>query len=110
MAGGLSYPSGRDMPPGMQIAAADKIIERIRRSCDQLDEAIQKATQTPSVAAPVLSNGDRIRAMSDEQLVDFINNFNICDNRSNAECKTVFLADCQACVLDWLQAPAKEVP
>ena len=51
MAGGLSYASGRDMPPGMQIAAADKIIERFRIASSQMAAAMQEQSQTHPVAA-----------------------------------------------------------
>lgn len=57
---------------------------------------------------PVLTNADRIRHMSNEELADFMNNFNVCDTRSNEQCKFMFLADCRECVLDWLREPAKE--
>lgn len=57
--------------------------------------------------AKPFTNADRIRAMSDEQLVDFMNNFNICDTRSNEECKFTFFADCRDCVLEWLQQEAE---
>ena len=56
-----------------------------------------------------ITNADRIRAMSDEELVKFINHFNICDLRTNDECKMSYCACCEVCVMDWLQAPAEEV-
>lgn len=54
------------------------------------------------------TNADRIRAMSDGELADFLNNVNICDTRTNEECKSVFCAQCGECVLNWLQQPAEE--
>lgn len=57
-------------------------------------------------AKPV-TNADRIRAMSDEELVVFINTLNICDTRTNEECKFNYGADCSACVLNWLKQPAE---
>lgn len=54
------------------------------------------------------TNADRIRAMSDEELEQFINHFNICDIRTNEECKMSYCACCEVCVMDWLQQPAKE--
>ena len=53
------------------------------------------------------TNADRIRAMTDEELCSLMSNFNICDTRSNQECKFMFLADCQQCLLEWLQQPAE---
>lgn len=54
------------------------------------------------------SNADRIRAMSDGELEKFINHFNICDLRSNDECKMSYCACCEVCVMDWLKQPAEE--
>lgn len=55
------------------------------------------------------TNADRIRAMSDEELEKFINHFNICDLRTNEECKMSYCACCEVCVMEWLQRPAEEV-
>lgn len=55
-----------------------------------------------------MTNADRIRAMSDEELEKFINHFNICDLRTNDECKMSYCACCEVCVMDWLQQPAEE--
>lgn len=55
-----------------------------------------------------MTNADRIRAMSNEELEQFINHFNICDTRTNEECKMSYCACCEVCVMDWLQQPAKE--
>lgn len=54
------------------------------------------------------TNADRIRAMSDEELEKFINHFNICDIRTNDECKMSYCACCEVCVMDWLQQPAEK--
>ena len=55
---------------------------------------------------PGQTNGDRIRAMSDRELAAFFEGFNICDQRSESECKITFCAHCSDCTLDWLQQPA----
>ena len=55
-----------------------------------------------------MTNADRIRAMSDEELAAFMNNFDVCDTRKNDECKFIYLADCKECVLAWLRQPAEE--
>lgn len=57
---------------------------------------------------PRMTNADRIRAMSDEELVKFINSFNICDLRTNDECKMSYCACCDVCTLDWLQSLAED--
>ena len=54
------------------------------------------------------TNADRIRAMSDEELEKFFHNFNICDIRTNDECKMSYCACCEVCMLDWLKQPAEE--
>ena len=54
------------------------------------------------------TNADRIRAMTDEELEQFINHFNICDIRTNDECKMSYCACCEVCVMDWLQQPCEE--
>lgn len=54
-----------------------------------------------------ITNADRIRAMTDEELEKFINHFNICDMRTNDECKFSYCACCEVCVMDWLQQPAE---
>lgn len=61
----------------------------------------------PEFEAAVETNADQIRAMSDEELVEFINHFNICDHRTNEECKMSYCACCEVCVMDWLQQPAE---
>ena len=55
------------------------------------------------------TNADRIRAMSDEELAEFIPNWSYtnackCEEQSYADCNL----KCEECVLDWLQQPAKE--
>ena len=58
-------------------------------------------------AKKVQTHADQIRAMSDEELVEFINHFNICDHRTNEECKMSYCACCEVCVMDWLREPAE---
>ena len=57
----------------------------------------------------IITNADRIRAMSDEELAEFIPNWSYtnackCEEQSYADCNL----KCEECVLDWLQQPAKE--
>lgn len=63
-------------------------------------------TDCPYRTEPI-TNADRIRAMSDEGLEKFINHFNICDLRTNEECKMSYCACCEVCVMDWLQQPSE---
>ena len=66
--------------------------------CPMTNIASQEKPQT---------NADRIRAMSDEELEQFINHFNICDIRTNEECKMSYCACCEVCVMDWLKQPVE---
>ena len=57
----------------------------------------------------IITNADRIRAMSDEELAEFIPNWSYtnackCEEQSYADCNL----KCEECVLDWLQQPAEE--
>lgn len=66
------------------------------------------------------TNADRIRAMSDEELADFINRCTSGEDalhfcRSLPECDADLEADtliplerCSACLLHWIKQPAKE--
>lgn len=56
---------------------------------------------------PVTTNADRIRNMTDEELVQFIRK-PFCDRRTHDECKMSYCGVCDCCILDWLQEPAKE--
>ena len=52
-----------------------------------------------------MTNGDRIRAMSDKALAEFLDDCNsrgcVCGAR---DCRTT----CQKCIEDWLKEPVKE--
>lgn len=67
--------------------------------CDKFNQAVEHQPMT---------NADRIRAMSDEELADYINNHDVCNTRTNEECKISYCAVCQVCVLDWLQQSAEQ--
>ena len=123
---GLRYESGRDMPPGMQELTADKLIEKLRGAVAMAAAApILQQLQAPP-GAPV-SNSDRIRAMSDEELVeklfwayqmavehvaaDMSNNW--CDLKGGCCGEDGEELECdvekhKACILRWLRSPAKE--
>ena len=70
----------------------------------------------PEFEAAVETNADRIRAMSDEELAQWLNSFGgdlFCLNKK--ECVELVDADkdipaerCQRCVMDWLQQPAED--
>ena len=63
-------------------------------------------TETCTAYVPVITNADRIRAMSDEELVKFIKNIKV----RAALCKAVKNNDAfeELCSAEWLQQPAEE--
>ena len=64
-------------------------------------------TATP-IAEYRSTNADRIRAMSDEELCEFLSQysfFEICDEGCNA---CAYKGDCDKRLLEWLKQPAEE--
>ena len=55
----------------------------------------------------VLTNADRIRAMTDEELAEFLNSTEVCDNQPLIKCRTASNGKCIACTLDWLKQPVE---
>lgn len=57
----------------------------------------------------IITNADRIRAMSDEELAEHIwPKFGCPDGKNNVTCG--YVGECRDCWLDWLQKPAEEAP
>lgn len=57
---------------------------------------------------PPMTNADRIRAMSDEELTDVFGWKNICDcilQQSAEHCSG--FSSCKECMLEWLKQPAE---
>jgi hypothetical protein len=54
-----------------------------------------------------VTNADRIRAMSDKELLDIFRYRGCPPDRLTGECVKVGV--CEACWVDWLKQPAKEV-
>lgn len=59
------------------------------------------------LAAPP-TNADHIRSMSDEELAQFIPNWSYTDACKCGEHYVDCNNECEKCVADWLQQPAKE--
>ena len=57
----------------------------------------------PNMQQKHKTNADRIRAMSDEELADFISNCGCPDHAQNCR------ASCADCTLKWLKQPAEGV-
>ena len=64
-----------------------------------------------SVTTKPMTNGDRIRSMSDEELADFIDRCEMSDiDYSKTFCNLCNgQYECSQCRLEWLQQPAEEV-
>ena len=60
--------------------------------------------ETCAAYVPVITNADRIRAMSDDELADFMNR-DISGCPPTGDCNKAS-DDCKACWLEWLQQPA----
>lgn len=54
------------------------------------------------------TNADRIRAMSDEELVAFIGRNSLCDRIQDESTWCENRAVCDGCLVEWLQQPAGE--
>ena len=83
-----------------------------RKGCGIIEEAVFAEGSecdmfNRQIGSKPMTHGDQIRAMSDEELVEFINHFNICDHRTNEECKMSYCACCEVCVMDWLREPTE---
>ena len=65
--------------------------------------------ETPITADLSATNADRIRAMSDEELVEFFDKkLDVCIDRGppKEDCYTV--GGCKKCILEWLRQTAEE--
>lgn len=52
-----------------------------------------------------LTNGDRIRAMTDEELAEHLSGY-ICDNRESGDCQR--FKNCEECKLSWIRQEVSE--
>ena len=57
---------------------------------------------------PPMTNADRIRAMSDEELAKFIPNWSYTNACKCGEHYVDCNNECEKCVADWLRQPAEE--
>lgn len=57
-----------------------------------------------------LTNGDRIRAMSDEELAEYIGQHTLCDRIQDEGDWCDKRAVCRDCLTDWLRQPVKGEP
>lgn len=54
------------------------------------------------------TNGDRIRAMSDEELAEFIGHSRLCDRIQQGSSWCEEHAICRGCLVEWLRQPVRE--
>lgn len=52
-----------------------------------------------------MTNGDKIRRMTDEELAEHLGDY-ICNNRLSGECQR--FKSCEECKMSWLQEPVKK--
>ena len=57
---------------------------------------------------PPATKADRIRSMSDEELVDFLGEYRFCDICEEGCEACTYHGDCNKRILDWLKQPAEE--
>ena len=76
------------------------------RFLEALDMAVKALEDVTDKNVGKMTNADRIRAMSDEELVEFIKNIKV----RAALCKAVKNNDAfeELCSAEWLQQPAEE--
>jgi hypothetical protein len=55
----------------------------------------------------VMTNADRIRAMSDEELADFLSQYKFCDICDEGCDSCTYNGDCDKRLLQWLKQPAE---
>ena len=78
--------------------------------CKNKKCSIGECDQTEDCAAyvPVISNADRIRAMSDEELIELFGKNGLCDyvqEHSRNHCEKH--GSCNGCLLEWLKKTAE---
>lgn len=56
--------------------------------------------------AKVMTNADRIRSMTDEELAVFLSDDDRCCPPKHPNCKK-YVNDCSGCFLEWLKQPAE---
>ena len=54
------------------------------------------------------TNADRIRAMSDEELAEFLSEYQFCDMCDEGCDACTYHGECDKRLLDWLKQPAEE--
>ena len=56
-------------------------------------------------AVEIRTNGDRIRAMSDEELADFLGQYKFCDMCVEGCDACTYYGECEKRLLEWLKQP-----
>ena len=81
------------------------IVETANRMLDEFMYKGKTIREWADLIANPKTNADRIRAMSDEELAEFLNNQNFCAR--NFDCEKG-MRPCRECNLDWLRQEAEE--
>lgn len=93
------YQSETSNYPGIQA------IHRIK--AEWLSRVLYLAQKAINDAEKPKTNADRIRAMGDEELVDFLGEYRFCDICDEGCEACAYHGDCNKRLLDWLKRPTK---
>ena len=66
-----------------------------------------RLTSCPDYKQKPKTNADRLRAMTDEELCDFLSQYKFCDICEEGCDNCTYHGDCDKRLLDWLQQPAE---
>ena len=77
--------------------------------CNNKKCSIGECDQSETCAAyvPVITNADRIRSMTDEELCKFLGECKFCDICEEGCDNCTYNGDCNKRLLEWLQKPAE---
>ncbi len=79
--------------------------------CPLFGDCITRYTKEIAKKKPKKTNGDRIRAMSDEELAAYFGQYTLCtqiQDKHSGWCDAQPV--CSGCLVEWLKQPVKEEP
>lgn len=71
------------------------------------DEEVDIVSDTTEKVSTPKTNADRIRAMSDEELAEFLKTYFTCEYEC-AAAKEACICDCNGAIMEWLQSEVEE--
>ena len=80
-----------------------------KAECNQCKYTDRQGEKVPSNWKPLpMTNADRIRAMSDEELAEFLGEYRFCDICEEGCDACSYHGDCDKRIMEWLKQPAEE--